>query len=139
MKREFSAGIVVYYKRKDILEYLLLHYQSGHWDLPKGHIDPGETKEQTALRELKEETGLEAVIHEGFEESFSYFLADYKTKEPVYKTVYFFIGKAKKKQIVLSHEHIGYMWLPFEEALEKLTYQNAKDLLKNVNKFLIKK
>jgi len=137
MKFWFSAGIVVYYKRKERMEYLLLHYESGHWDFPKGGIEDGETKQQAAIRELKEETGLLVQIHEGFEHSFEYFFKD-KFGEFAKKKVYFFIGKSKTKRVELSFEHIAYEWLAFEDAYEKLTYENTKQLLQKVDKFLKK-
>lgn len=139
MIKEFSAGIIVYFERKEKREYLLLHYQSGHWDFAKGHIEKDESKQEAALRELHEETGLEAEILPDFEVSLSYFHHLPKTKELAHKTVYFFVGKTDSKEVTLSHEHIGFAWLPFEKALEQLTYDNAKDMLKKADVFLSKK
>ncbi|HEX2978430.1 MAG TPA: bis(5'-nucleosyl)-tetraphosphatase [Candidatus Babeliales bacterium] len=136
MNREFSAGVVVYYERVGKRTYLLLHYASGHWDFPKGHIENGENKVEAAIRELQEETGLSAKLVDGFEESFEYFFKNSKTHELILKTVYFFIGKVSTKKVMLSHEHVGYEWLPYKEAIEKLTYPNAKELLKNMERFL---
>jgi len=136
MKREYSAGTIVYFENKKGREYLLLHYQSGHWDFPKGHIEKEETKQQAALRELKEETGLGATLIDGFEESFSYFHYLPQTKELSHKTVSFFIGKVASKNVRLSHEHVDYVWLSFDQAIEQLTHDNAKELLKEVNHFL---
>ncbi|MGE0207000.1 MAG: bis(5'-nucleosyl)-tetraphosphatase [Candidatus Babeliales bacterium] len=138
MIKEFSAGLVLYTYKNNTREYLLLHYQSGHWDFPKGHIEPGESKYEAALRELKEETGLEATILDGFEESFSYFHHLPKTEELAHKTVYFFIGVASSKEVILSHEHINYVWLSFKEALKQLTYDNAQELLQKADDFLNK-
>ncbi len=135
MKKQFSAGIVIYYKKNDVVEYLILHYPKGHWDFPKGKIETGETHKEAALRELKEETGLEATIQESFKESFSYFFTD-DVGERIAKTVYFFVGKAQTQQITLSHEHQGYAWLSFDEAIKQLTYQNAQDLLKKSDQFI---
>lgn len=136
MKREFSAGVVVFYLRNKTIEYLLLHYASGHWDFPKGHIEKGETKQETAIRELKEEAGMSAQLCEGFEDSFEYFFKNTKTHELINKTVYFFVGQADTKQVTLSHEHMGYEWLEYNQALEKITYKNAQELLKKAHKFL---
>ena len=136
MIREFSAGIIVYAQRNNKREYLLLHYTAGHWDFPKGHIEKGESKQEAALRELKEETGLEATIIDGFEESFEYWHRLPKTKELAHKTVYFFVGEASSANVTLSHEHIDFAWLPYEDALEKLTYDNAKEVLKRAHVFI---
>ncbi len=137
MKQEFSAGIVVFYKKNNVINYLLLHYERGHWDFAKGHIEKGESKEEAAHRELYEEAGIRATIIPGFEDSFSYIFTSPKTHELVKKTVYFFTGKADSTNVKLSHEHIDYQWLPYEEALKQLTFKSAKDLLTKVNGFLV--
>lgn len=137
MKLLFSAGIVIYFIRKDKREYLLLHYAKGHWDFPKGKIEKDETKEQAALRELKEEAGLLASIHEKFEYSFDYLFQD-KEGDLAKKKVSFFVGRSRSKQVSLSHEHTDYVWLELDDALQKLTYENAKTLLKKADAFLSK-
>jgi bis(5'-nucleosidyl)-tetraphosphatase len=138
MKLLFSAGVVVYFKRKDKVEFLLLkHSNSGHWDFPKGKIEKGESKVQAAERELFEEAGLRAKINEGFEKSFEYFFRDHDG-QLAKKKVYFFVGKAVYKHVTISFEHADYAWFEYEDAYEKLTYDNAKELLKEANKFLSK-
>lgn len=136
MKLEFSAGIVVFNKKDERIEYLLLHYERGHWDFPKGHIEKGESKEDAAHRELKEETGLEAAILPGFEYSFSYIFTN-PHHELAKKTVYFFTGPAHSTDVTLSFEHIGFKWLPYEQAMKQLTFKSAKDLLQATNEFVI--
>jgi bis(5'-nucleosidyl)-tetraphosphatase len=138
VKQEYSAGIVLFLKENNNIEYLLLHYYDSHWDFPKGKIDPGETKQQTAHRELLEETGLEAILKSTFEESISYIFCN-REKQKTKKTVYFFVGELKeKKEVTLSHEHKNFVWLPFDAALEKLTYNDSKEILQKAN-FFIKK
>lgn len=139
MKIQVSAGIIVYYKPNGQPEYLLLQYTAGHWDLAKGKLEPGETNMQAALRELQEETGISKIeMNEGFEESLKYVFKDY-TGQPVEKTVHFFVGQVHKKEVaILSREHKGYIWLPYDEAVQKLTYQNAKDVLIKANEFIKK-
>ena len=136
MKRVESAGIVVYFQENNTQEFLVLQYAAGHWDFAKGHMETGETKEQTAKRELKEETGLTAEIVPGFFESFKYIFSDYTDGKPAEKTVYFFVGQTTTKNVTLSHEHLDYKWLPYKQAVELLTYKNVKILLNNVNAFL---
>jgi len=137
MKFLFSAGVIVYFKRKDKIQYLLLRYSKGHWDFPKGGIEKDETKEQAALRELKEEAGQLVQLHEKFEHSFEYFFKD-NDGDLAKKKVYFFIGKTKSKKVALSHEHTDFAWLELDDALQKLTYDNAKTLLKKADAFLKK-
>lgn len=136
MKYEKSAGIVVFYKDEDQVEYLLLHYAAGHWDFAKGHLEEGETNLQAAHRELREESGLTAQLVPDFEDAFSYWLTDRVTHERVHKTVTFYLGETKNKAVVLSHEHQGYKWLPYHEAIKHLTYGNARALLDKAHAFL---
>ena len=67
MKHLHSAGIIIYTTHNDTALYLLLRYGAGHWDLPKGKIETGETKQEAALRELMEETGLVAQLDDDFD------------------------------------------------------------------------
>jgi bis(5'-nucleosidyl)-tetraphosphatase len=136
MKHMYSAGIVTYIIQDNVIFYLLLHYTAGHWEFPKGTMEKGETKEDTAIRELEEETGLTAIIDEDFEESINYPFMTYD-KEIVQKTVYFFTGRATSNKVKLSHEHSDYKWLPYKEALMQLTYANGKTLLKTAHKHIV--
>ncbi len=135
MKHLISAGIVTFRMRDAERQYLLLHYPHGHWDLPKGKIETGESKHQAALRELKEETGLQATILDGFEEEITYFFRE-SNGELLQKTVYFFVGRTESDTITLSDEHVGYEWLPYDEAMKRLTFDNAREVLKNAQDFL---
>lgn len=136
MKTITAAGIVVYRTTHDnSIEFLLLRHPAGHWDFPKGRAEAGETKKETALRELQEETGISTTIIPGFEESFSYQIIN-PDGIVVNKTVTFFVGKAKSHDIILSDEHHDFVWLPDIDAIEQVTYQNAKELLSKVCKFL---
>jgi 8-oxo-dGTP pyrophosphatase MutT (NUDIX family) len=136
MKNERSAGAVIFRKNNKTM-YLLLEYAMGHWDFPKGNIEKGETEEETIKREVKEETGIgDLKITKDFREVISYF---YKLKgELVSKKVVFYLAETKTFKIRLSFEHKGYKWLPFKEAVEKLTFKNAKEILKKADAFLKK-
>tara|TARA_Y100000294_G_scaffold176772_1_gene200155 strand:+ start:3840 stop:4247 length:408 start_codon:yes stop_codon:yes gene_type:complete len=134
MKKERSAGAIVFRKDKEI-KYLLLHYEEGHWDFPKGHIEENETAIEALKREVEEETGIKDIeILESFKEHIHYFFR-FK-KELISKNVVFYLAKTKTKQIKLSSEHIGFKWLPYDKAVEKSTFKNAKNILENANKFL---
>ena len=137
MPLEKSAGAVIFRKEGGNIYYLLLHYQSGHWDFPKGNIEKGEKLEETVKREVKEEAGLEDIeILPEFKENIKYF---YKLKgKNIFKIVTFFLAETKTKEVKISWEHIGYKWLPYDEALEQLTFKNAKEILKKANNYLSK-
>ena len=133
MYDEVSAGAVVFY-RGDAVEYLLLHYASGHWDFPKGNIEPGETPEQTALREIKEETGLDVKLVPGFREEVEYVYS--RGGRRVRKKVIFFLAEAPSKEVRLSWEHVGYAWLLFDQALARLTYESSRRVLAKAHRTL---
>lgn len=111
---------------------LLLHYGNGHWDFPKGNIEVNETQIQAAVRELEEETGINRFrLVPGFKETLVY---NYKKKsEQVAKTVTFYLGITTISKVVISSEHIGYVWLTYQESVKILTYDNAKKLLTQAN------
>ena len=133
MKEEISAGIILFNKVNG--KFLLLNYPSKHWDFVKGKMEKGETPHETALRETNEETGISDVeFIDGFEEEIEYYF--YANNQEIHKKVIFFLGKTKTLEIILSHEHLDYIWLEFNNALEKTTYENAKDLLKKSKIFL---
>lgn len=128
MIEETSAGIVIFRKENSKILFLLLHYPSGHWDFVKGKMEKGETPHQTAIRETKEETGISDVtLIDSFEEWIQY---DFQFQgEPIHKKVVFFLGETKTKDIVISHEHLDYIWMDYLSAMEKTTFDNAKTVL----------
>jgi len=150
MPREKSAGAIIYRKENGNIYYLLLHYPSGHWEFPKGHIEGKETEEETLKREVIEETGINDIrILPGFKKYIKYFFRQYKDrvsdadkkigKVPwIFKLVTFFIAETKIKEVKISHEHKGFVWLPINEAIEKTTFKNSKKLLKEASEFIAK-
>ena len=135
MSYERSAGILIFRQLAEGREYLLLHYPGGHFDFPKGHMEKDETERETAMRELIEETGIDEITWiEGYREKIHYF---YRRGEKLMsKDVIFFLARTRQKKVTLSFEHKGSAWLPYKEALEKLTFSSAKELLKKAEKFL---
>ena len=134
MLQEKSCGTVVFVKSDEVL-YLLLQYEAGHWDFVKGNVEPNESEKDTVLRELKEETGIDATrTIEGFKERIIYYYR--RQGATVHKEVVFFLIEADTKKVTLSFEHVGFDWLNYERALEKLTFKNAKDVLQKAHAFL---
>ena len=144
MPKEQSAGAVIFRREAKELYYLLLHYptearvKKEYWDFPKGHLEKGETQKQAAAREVAEETGLKDIIFvPGFKEDIQYY---FRVKgKTIFKTVVFFLAQTKKKEIKISFEHKGFIWLPFAGAMEKLKFANARRILRTADRFLKEK
>jgi len=130
---EKSAGIIL--KCND--KYLLLHYDAGHWDLAKGHVEEGESDKQAALRELEEETGItEVTFLPKFEETIHYVFK--RGSKSVSKDVVFFLATIDKEDVNLSHEHKDFVWLPIEKAVAKVTFKTAKEVLEKADAWIKK-
>ena len=98
-------------------------------------MEDGENPRQTSIREAKEETGITDIeFIDGYEEKIEYFFR--ANNHDIHKKVIFFLAKTNSINIKLSHEHLNFIWLDYENALKKLTYDNAVNLLKKSEQFL---
>ena len=134
-RNEISCGALVYCIENQVIKFLLLQYSQGHWDFPKGNNEKGETYLETTRREIKEETSIcDIVFIDRFEKEISY---KYRRKnEKISKKVIYFLAKTKATNVVLSSEHTDFVWEPYENALKRLTYKNAKEILTQGSSFL---
>ncbi|MCL4124728.1 UNVERIFIED_CONTAM: hypothetical protein GTU68_066372 [Idotea baltica] len=127
-----AAGLVIFRRISSNVEYLLMQtsYGEHHWTPPKGHVDPGESDLETALRETKEEAGLTAQDFNLFEEFKRELKYDVKFR---LKTVVYWLAELKNpsRSVTLSDEHQEYRWLPLEEAKVLAKYKEMAVLLQN--------
>ncbi len=145
---EVSVGAVVFRRmRGGNIQYLMIQYRHGHWEFPRGHVEEGETEEETMYREIREETQLtELRLVKGFRESmsFSYTAKGNEREERekegrcifIYKKVHFYLAESLGGEVHLSHEHKNYAWLPFEAAYNKLTFDNGRRILAAAHDYL---
>ncbi|MBI5031300.1 MAG: NUDIX domain-containing protein [Chloroflexi bacterium] len=131
MIEEKSAGAVVFHRNTQI-EYLLLF--SNYWGFPKGHIEKGEDERAAAIREIREESGLQVTLVEGFRQVDKYFFRH--KGELVRKEAVFFLAEATSAESRLSHEHSAMVWLSFEQALARLNYEGGRNVLRQAHEFL---
>ena len=136
MKKESSAGGVVFFvSQKDkSVKYLLLRNDQ-IWGFPKGKLEPEETLENAAIREIKEETDLDVELISGFSDTIKYTFTNSKG-EPVSKEVTFFLARALQNKVTISEEHVDSRWLSFKDTYKKITYINSRKVLERANQVL---
>ncbi len=126
MQYEKSCGAVVFRKYHGNTELLLIkHTSGGHWSFPKGHVEPGETEQQTARREVFEETAVQIDFCPGFRE-----VVSYSPRRDVTKDVIYFLGHAKNYDYFPQEGEIAQIkWVEISLAHSFLSYDNDKQLV----------
>ncbi|MFH1857663.1 MAG: NUDIX domain-containing protein [Candidatus Omnitrophota bacterium] len=128
MPVEKSAGAVIYRWTSEGPLFLLLHYEEGHWDFPKGHREAGEKTEGTIRREVREETGITRLTFvRGFNETIRYFF--WAEKKRILKFVVYYLARTDQEVVALSPEHVAHEWLPFSKAQKKITFATSRSVL----------
>ncbi len=126
MQYEKSCGALVFRKYHGNTELLLIkHANGGHWSFPKGHVEPGETEEETATREVKEETGIDIIIDTSFRE-----VVSYSPKKDTQKDVVYFLAFAKNYNFIPQEEEISEIkWVEISRVHTILSYDNDRQLV----------
>ena len=130
MKEEKSCGAIIFRREGDDIYFLLVRYvnEPDYWGLVKGHMEKGETEIDTAVREIREETGITEL------DFLDCFRAKerYSPKEGVMKEVVFFLAETNEKDVKLEpSEQDDYSWLRLDDAVKRLKFKNHKDLLRD--------
>lgn len=130
---ETSCGAVVFRNEDKTPKYLLIrNRRSAHWGFPKGHVELNETKEETAVREVLEETGLNIRILPGFEKK-----SEYTIQGKIEKSVSIFLAQTDETEYSLQEEEIEECgWFDYESALKTLNYENDKYILNEAKKYI---
>lgn len=114
--REVKSCGVILFRRKPVRSFLLMKHAS-RWDLPKGHIDEGESEVECALRELEEETGISrkhVELDPGFRFVTQYPVRDRRYPDEIAnKTLLIFLGWLRREKSIKVSEHIGFEWFPW--------------------------
>ncbi len=133
MRKEKSCGALVYRFFEGKPQILLIkHKNGGHWSFPKGHIELNETETETALREIKEETGLDVVLNEKFRTSVAY-----RPKPDIDKEVVYFLAEVSGGVLTKQESEISRAeWVDIDTAQKIVTFDNDKMLVIKAKKFL---
>ena len=136
MIRETSSGAFIFHHSKGKLSFLLLQRKNSSWDLPKGHVERGETLEETAMREIFEETGLKPKIVSGFSVSTSYKFK--REGKPIDKRAIFFLAESSTSKVKVSEEHSGYKWVSPDKAKPLIGHKNMATLISKAHLYACK-
>lgn len=130
---EKSCGAILYRIREDgVIEYLVLYqHRSGTWSVPKGHIAAGETEEETALREIREETGLSVSLIDGFRRELSYTVSAKASKNVV-----IFLAQADGTLSLGANEISDYMWAEKSAAIRRLGGRSIGRIIESAELFI---
>lgn len=128
---ESSCGAVIY-RPEDEKFLLIRNRRSAHWGFPKGHVEPGESDEETAIREVLEETGLNVKIIPGFVKK-----SEYTIQGKIEKSVSIFLAETDEYDYKLQEEEIEECgWFDYDKAMDTLNYENDKYILSEAKKFI---
>lgn len=132
IKYEKSCGAVIYTVQNGTRFYLVEQMQKGHVSLCKGHVEQDESEHETAIREIREETGLEVEFVEGFRKNIAY-----SPSTDCVKTVVLFLARAEHTSVRAQEEEVrAIQWLTFENAMEALTFDSTREILRQAETFL---
>ena len=130
-----SAGAILFRDTRDRREYLLLKSRPGDWEFPKGGVEGDEELQQTAIREVQEEAGIEDFrLIDGFRREYDYvFEANGKT---IHKTVHLFIARSFEASAELSDEHRDMQWRDYQQALNTITQDGPREIFEEAHDYL---
>jgi 8-oxo-dGTP pyrophosphatase MutT (NUDIX family) len=130
-----SAGAILFRSTREEREYLLLKSRPGDWEFPKGGVEGEEELQQTAIREVEEEAGISDFrLLDGFREDYDYvFQANGDT---IHKTVHLFVARSFETSAELSHEHSDHQWRDYDQAVNTITQDGPRDVLRDAHEFI---
>ncbi len=125
LKKEKSCGCIII---KDNKVLLINEIHGNFWGFPKGHMENGETEIETALREVKEEVGLDVKI-----DTDKRYVLNYIIDNKIDKTTVLYVAEPISDKIVMQESEIDNVrWCSFNEALDLLTFNDWKKVLREV-------
>lgn len=136
MRTEKSCGVIPFIEKENQLFVLLINQTNGVICFPKGHVEPNESEEETAIRECVEETNLKPTIVDGFREEISYFMPEYNAN----KVVVYFAAFVDPRNIEKQIKEIDDIYIcSINEAYERISYEDTKNVLTKATEFVNKR
>ncbi len=126
-----SCGFVAYKRIENVNHYLIIKSLNGDIGFPKGHMEPGESELETAIRELKEETGVDVKVIPGFRRQIEYELR--RIPDTIKQSVYF-LGECTSDKITCQEAEVAEAsFISYKDALKILTFEETKNILKDAD------
>jgi 8-oxo-dGTP pyrophosphatase MutT (NUDIX family) len=139
-KKDKSFGIIpVFRDSKGDFVFCLVRHAGEHWGFPKGHQEISESEQETATRELKEETGINNVDllnSKLFVENYSFEKDNFKHNKSVKYFLGFVFSIATKTPDNFKKEISELKWVSYEEAKELITFPGAREILDQAFEYL---
>lgn len=139
MRKETSCGCVIFDKATHSKVLIVYEKNRNFWGFPKGHIEEGETEVQTALREVKEEVGIDVkVLDEKYRYAINYIIED----KQIDKTSIFYIAETIEDDVNITNQEAEIedsKWVTIEDAFNILTFDNSKEVLEKAWKDIQRK
>ena len=130
-----SAGAILFRDTRGRREYLLLKSRPGDWEFPKGGVEGEEELQQTAIREVTEESGItDFRLIDGFRREYNYVFQ--AGGETIHKTVHLFLAESNEASAELSAEHRDHQWRDYEQAVNTITQDGPRDIFLEAHDFL---
>jgi bis(5'-nucleosidyl)-tetraphosphatase len=133
-----AAGFVIYRRMPEVPQFLLMRasYGNMHWTPPKGHVDPGESDYETALRETEEEAGFKSDVLRvvlDFKVELNYMVTSHRDGVNRPKIVTYWLAELmnpQKNEVKMSEEHQDFKWLPLQEAMDLNGFKDQNEAFK---------
>jgi len=136
LQRETSCGAVVFTLCGGERRYVIVRGKKGFFGFPKGHMEAGETEQETALREIKEETGLSVQLIDGFRTEDEHPLIREGKPETIKKIIYFAAVFENQETHAQESEITEIRLMTYEEAMKAFQFESSKRILAEANAFL---
>lgn len=135
LTKEKSCGAVIYrIDENNRISFLIVKQMTGNYGFPKGHVEPGETEEETAIREIKEETNIDAKVDTNFR-----MVSTYSPAKGIVKDVVFFVATPISNEVIAQPEEIELaIWCDYYQARKTVNFRQNKSILKHAFHYIRK-